>query len=302
SSRIIPVVGDLSQNLLGLSGSEFQDLAGQIDVIYHNGAWVNTVYPYSTLKPANVLGTQEVLRLASEIKIKPVHYVSTISVFSSPAYSEKMVLESDPLEHSKDINNGYAESKWVADKLVMLARDRGLPVCIYRPARVLGHSQTGICNRDDLWSTFTLGCIQLGMVMVPKIANWKDNIIPVDYMSRGIVHLSRQKESLGKAFHLINPHFTLINELFNWIRALGYPLKEVSYEEWRSHLIRTNQASSNKVLQALLSITPEEDSEKTHQLPEIDFTNTLSGLAGTDMVFPPIEQGLIEKYLSYLIR
>ena len=62
-SRISPIVSELSQPLLGLSATDFQQLASSIDVIYHNGAFVNFTFPYSALKAANVLGTQEVLRL-----------------------------------------------------------------------------------------------------------------------------------------------------------------------------------------------------------------------------------------------
>lgn len=82
SDRIIPVVGDLSQRLLGLSDQQFQLIASQIDLIYHNGATINLIYPYSVLKAANVLRTQEVLWLASQSKLKPVHYISTLSVLS----------------------------------------------------------------------------------------------------------------------------------------------------------------------------------------------------------------------------
>jgi acyl carrier protein len=64
SNRIIPVLGDLSQPFLGLTSDEFRALASKIDVIYHNGASTNLVYPYSALKAVNVLSTQEVLRLA----------------------------------------------------------------------------------------------------------------------------------------------------------------------------------------------------------------------------------------------
>ncbi|MFM5892271.1 MAG: SDR family oxidoreductase, partial [Dolichospermum sp.] len=73
SDRIIPVVGDLSQPLLGLSEEDFKKLAKTIDIIYHNGAYVNSARPYSSLKPANVLGTQEVIRLASILQTKPIH-------------------------------------------------------------------------------------------------------------------------------------------------------------------------------------------------------------------------------------
>ena len=75
--RIIPIVGDLSQPLLGLSRDRFNAIAKSVDVIYHNGAWVNFTYPYSQLKAANVSGTQEVLRLAVQSKVKPVHFIST---------------------------------------------------------------------------------------------------------------------------------------------------------------------------------------------------------------------------------
>jgi len=309
NSRIIPIIGDLSKPLLGVSPSQMGDLAREIDIIYHNGAWVNAVYPYSTLKPVNVLGTQEILRLASEIKCKPVHHISTMSVFGSPAYAQmKLISESDPLNYSKDINSGYSESKWVAEKLVMSARDRGLPASIYRSCRIIGHSQTGISNPDDLLSKIIPGCIQLGMV--PKLDLWQENVIPVDYMSRAIIHLSQQQESLAKAFHLVNPHPTLMNNVFNWIRTLGYPLAEVSYEEWRSHLVQTSQGSPNKILQSLVAIFGENKaesnserksegkSESTNKPPEFDLSNTLSGLAGTDIVFPAIEAELIKKYLS----
>jgi hypothetical protein len=79
SQRIIPLIGDLSEPLLGLDPEEFQLMASKLDVIYHNGALVNFVYPYQALKKLNVLGTQEILRLASQVKLKPVHFISTAS-------------------------------------------------------------------------------------------------------------------------------------------------------------------------------------------------------------------------------
>jgi len=54
----IPVVGDMSQPLLGLDNEQFRAIA-KLDVIYHNAAFINLVYPYSVVKAANVLGTQE---------------------------------------------------------------------------------------------------------------------------------------------------------------------------------------------------------------------------------------------------
>jgi thioester reductase-like protein len=72
----------------------------------------------------------EILRLASIDKIKPVHYISTVAVFESPAYAGKIVTESDRLLHREGMKLAYSQSKWVAEKLMMIASDRGIPVSI----------------------------------------------------------------------------------------------------------------------------------------------------------------------------
>ncbi|HKX31268.1 MAG TPA: amino acid adenylation domain-containing protein, partial [Blastocatellia bacterium] len=164
ASRIVPVPGDLAQPRLGLSPEVFQSIAETADLVYHNGASVNFVYPYFLLKPVNVLGTQEALRLASRAKAKPFHYVSTISVFSATGPASVIREDDEPAPPGDDrrLPAGYAQSKWVAERLVMAARARGLPVSIYRPGRIAGDSRTGISNPDDFVCRYLRGCLQLG--------------------------------------------------------------------------------------------------------------------------------------------
>jgi amino acid adenylation domain-containing protein/thioester reductase-like protein len=288
-TRIFPVTGELSQPRLGLSDSFFKYLASRIDVIYHNGAMVNFVYPYSKLKATNVLGTQEVLKLACQIKAKPVHFVSTVSVFSSNS-GVKIIRESD-IGDIQALDEGYSQSKWVAEKLVMLAGERGLPVCIYRPSRITGHSQTGLSNKDDFLSIGIKGCIQLGLL--PALDDQEDNMVPVDYVSRAIVYLSQQTDLLGKTFHLVNPRSILMGELFNWLRSLGYRLEQTSYAQWRSELSRHEE----NALYPLLSSFPQEDFESIKD-PEFDCQNTIEGLTGTDIVCPPVDTKLLDLYFS----
>ncbi|OAD20502.1 thioester reductase domain-containing protein, partial [Candidatus Thiomargarita nelsonii] len=149
------------------------------------------------------------------------------------------------------VDNRYAQSKWVAEKLVMQARDRGLPVCIYRPGRITGHTQTGICNTDDFFFRLLKGCIQLGIA--PTVDTMVD-VMPVDYVSRAVIHLSRQRESLGKAFHLFNPSPLPWKELINWICSLGYPLEQTSIDRWRIELLHQAEHSTENALHPLLPL------------------------------------------------
>ena len=299
SSRIIPIVGDLSQPLFALSLQQFQRLASQVDIIYHSGAWPHFVYSYSTLKPTNVLGTQEVLRLASQIKVKPVHYVSTTSVFSSIGYSGlKIIGEDDNLVYDGFLYGGYPQSKLVAEKLVRIAGSRGLPVCIYRPGMITGHSETGVSNIDDFACRVIRGCIQIGSV--PEMDMMVD-VSPVDYVSKAIFHLSRQKESLGKTFHLVNPNPVHVSKLIHWVRSLGYPLQEVSYSQWRKKLIDNPE----NALYPLLPLFPEEIPEKEMSGSgriQFNMHNTHKGLINTDIIIPALNNKLLRTYFSYFTR
>ncbi len=297
SSRIIPVIGDLSQPLFGLGDRQFQTLASTIDVIYHNGALVNFVDPYPKLKAANVLGTQEVLRLASQIKLKPVHYISTISVFpwEENLSKEHIFRENDSLDRG-NLAGGYEQSKWVAEKLVTIARTRGIPVSIYRPGRVSGHSQTGTCNTDDLMARMIKGCIQLGSI--PDF-NMTVDLTPVDYASRCIVHLSMQKKFLGETFHVVNPLPAHWSNVITWFRSFGYSLEVISYEQWRAELLKVAQHSSENALYPLIPFFGDEAPDDS---VKFDCQNTLNGLAGTSINCPSVSAELLNTYLSYYIR
>lgn len=306
SSRIISVPGELSKPFLGQEPEQFHKLAGEIDLIYHNGAMVNLIYPYAALRTVNVVGTQEILRLASLVKLKPVHFISTLDVFQSSVYLEMDVIrEQDDLAHCEGLYDGYAQSKWVAEKLMMTARDRGIPVSIYRSGMIAGHSQTGVSKTDDLMCRMIKGFLQLGSA--PNLDLMID-MAPVNYISRAIVHLSRRAKSLGKAFHLVNPHPLHLSELINEINLLGYPIQQTSYDKWQAQLLSID--SQENALSPLISLFTEKKSEKQLTYLEkcslgsqsYDCQNTFEGIEGTGIVCPPVDARLLSTYFSYFTR
>ena len=297
SSRIIPVVGDLSKPLLGLSEGDFNELAGIIDIIYHNGAWVNSARPYSILKPANVLGIQEVIRLASILQTKPVHFISTLGFFFNKTNLDNEKITETDIADFSIIKGGYQQTKWVAEQLIILAQQRGLPACIYRSSRISGHSQTGINgNIQDFLCILLKGCIKLG-----RFPNLKTqiNMIPVDYVSQSIVSLSLEKKYFGRTFHLVNPQSTSWEQFFNSMCFLGYPLEKVSYDDFLAET--KNQISKypkDKLYSSLLLLLK---FSKIFSPDKVEFNadQTIAELGNISILCPAINEELLNVYFSY---
>lgn len=250
SDRIVAVTGDLSKPKLGIETGLFEMLAEKVDMIYHCGAWVNMIYPYTTLKYANVFSTQEILGLASKTKVKPVHFISTVDVFSVDDTVCRKVNDQDSIGPVGRLVNGYARSKYVAEQLMFKASERGIPVTIYRPSNIVGPTQTGLHPKNSLVSLIVEGCIQIGFA--PNIDSIM-NLIPADYASQLTVHLSLQSDSVGKSFNVVNPKSISWIETINDLIQAGYSIEFISYEQWLEKLKALPEASDN-VLVPLLTI------------------------------------------------
>jgi myxalamid-type nonribosomal peptide synthetase MxaA len=302
-SRVIAVCGDLAEPQLGLSESRYQDIAGQVEVIYHNGAQVNFVQPYQALKAANVLATEAVLRLACCGKTKAVHYVSTLSVFGETAAVNPLgYQEQDEPKPDANLVNGYAQSKWVAEKLVSLAKDRGFQVAVYRPATVAGDSRSGIWNTEDFLCRLIKGCIQLGYAPAERI---RLDMAPVDYMSRAIVSLSLQPGSTGGYFHLNHPTPLYSDELIDGFIRLGYRLGRISYRDWLEKVLEAGEAKQQEfALLPLLTVFSEQNRDDEAMLLEenairYDCSETQAVLSELGIECALMDGELLARYQAY---
>ncbi len=296
--RIIILPGDLSLPMLGLSERDYEYVSNTVEVIYHNGALVHFLYPYSVMKPVNVHGTKEVLRLACASRVKPVHYISTITVFSEHgANGTRFIREDENIDDSGILDTGYAQSKWVAEKLVWTAKSRGIPVTVYRPGQVLGYSVNGACNLDDFIFRIMKGSLQIGAY--PPV-DGDFNALAADDMSRAIVGLSLRSVSAGRVFHLLHPKSVPIGRIIDWIKSKGHALEEVSWDVWMSRL---SASGHENVLFPLLPMFPENMEEETED-GQLVFCQdmTLKELNDMGMSFHEIDDCLFEVYYSYFIR
>jgi thioester reductase-like protein len=307
ANRIVSICGDLGDPLLGLDEIAFDTLSHKVDSIYHIGAWVNWIYPYETLEPANVFGTQEVIRLATKRRLKPVHFVSSVAVFDTDQfYGVDRVYEDDTIHNSDAFLTGYAESKWVAEQLVRMAAESGLPITIHRPAYISGHSISGVSNTVDFLYRMTKGCIELGMA--PDL-NVFVNIAPVDYVSKALVHISRQSSAIGKVYHLVHPKDILWLDVVEWLKRKGYNIEVVDYLAWRDKLGATRE-KTNALFPLLPIFADNADSGTEHTISVdngephgriFDCSNTSNELANNSVVCPDVGEELLDILLKYLV-
>jgi thioester reductase-like protein len=292
--RIAPVAGDLGEPLFGMAEG-FDALAKKVDLVIHAAAVVNLVYPYAALKAANVGGTREVLRLASRHGVKPVHHVSTNGIF--PPGMGLCEEETDLDELTEAREDGYGQSKWVAEKLVREAAGRDLPVCIYRPGNVSGHSESGASNPRDLLGAVIVESTRLGCA--PEVEGWHMEMTPVDFVAAAILHLASERAAQGGTYHLANPDPPPADEVFDRLEEQGYPLERLPYDEWlqRIDAAPPEEGSPGEVLQGASPSADELWERNTYE-----DHNARRALGESGPTRPAIDGDLMETYARYFAR
>jgi thioester reductase-like protein len=279
SSRVFPVFGDLPSPWLGLGEAGARRLAERLDAIYHLASASQWARSFATLAPVNVDGTREVLRLATSARPLPVHHFSTVGVFSSPGYGPGPVAESEPLERSGDLPLPYAQTRWVAERMVQTAGERGLPVTVHRAA-IGPAAGTGAFDPSHHIPLMLKACVETGAA-----PEWDApvQLAPVDYVAGAIVELSLRADMRGRVFHLVTPEGLTWNELGELLRAFGYRLGRESPRDWSERLAAT-QYGDLGLLTAIV------ESIEGSRLPWFDCAQTRAALDGASLTCPPLDE------------
>ncbi|KAK9650782.1 large subunit of alpha-aminoadipate reductase [Aspergillus fumigatus] len=322
TSRLQCVCGDLGNPRFGLSEALWNDLTERVDAVIHNGALVHWVYPYSTLKPANVLGTIDALKLCASGKPKQFSFVSSTSVLDNDHYvleSERIIAaggagisEDDDLEGSSvGLGTGYGQSKWAGEYLVREAGRRGLKGTIVRPGYVLGDSKTGTTNTDDFLIRMMKGCIQLSAR--PNIHNTV-NMVPVDHVARVVIAGAFQPPCTPIGVAQVTGHPRLrFNQFLGALQTYGYDVPQVDYVPWKmslEHYVNDGKHDDPESQHALMPLYHfvTADLPSNTKAPELDDVHAAASLradaawSGIDAsAGAGVTEELVGLYASYLV-
>jgi NAD(P)-dependent dehydrogenase (short-subunit alcohol dehydrogenase family) len=212
--RIVPVIGDLSQEKLGCA-DQVDELKGKVDHFFHLAAIYDMTADAESQRIANVEGTREAVNLAEELEAKRFHMVSSIAAAGlyKGTFTEDMFDEAEKVE-----NHPYFQTKHESEAVVR--EESSVPWRIYRPGIVVGHSETGEMDKID-GPYYFFKVLQRARNLLPQwvpgigIEGKNINIVPVDFVAAAMDHIAHLDGLDGQAFHLTDPNPLTAGQVIN---------------------------------------------------------------------------------------
>ncbi len=222
-SRAIPVVGDLTQPLLGVAAVDRKKLGKKTTHFFHLAAIYDLSADAEIQLKVNVDGTRNTVQFAESIGARHFHLFSSIA---SAGLFEGLFRE-DMFEEAEGLEHPYFRTKHDSEGIVR--RECSIPWRIFRPALVVGDSHTGEMDKiDGPYYFFKL--IQKMRKLLPSwmptvgIEGGRINVVPVDFVVNAVDHIAHLKGEDGKCFHLVDPTPMRVGDLLNtFARAAHAP-------------------------------------------------------------------------------
>jgi thioester reductase-like protein len=237
TKRIQPIVGDLRKPLLGVEQEQLTELRGKVEHLFHLAAVYDMTASAESNTAVNVGGTTHAVELARAIEAGCLHHVSSIAV----AGEYKGLFEEDFFDEGQKLPSPYHRTKFEAERIV-----REQPYVswrVYRPAIVVGDSQTGEMDKIDGPYYFFKTIQRMRSIMpewVPLVGLdlGMTNVVPVDWVAGALDHIAHEPDLDGRAFHLTDPRPQRVDEVFNEFAAAAHaPRVAVSVDKRLTDLV-----------------------------------------------------------------
>jgi thioester reductase-like protein len=297
ADRIKPVLGDLGEPMLGLDDQQVAALTGQVEHFFHLAAMYDMTADDASNERLNVDGTQHAVALANALRVGHLHHVSSVAV----AGERKGLFREDHFDEGQKLPSAYHRTKFESEKRVR--EQATVPWRVYRPALVVGHSQTGEMDKIDGPYYFFKAIQKVRGVLpqwVPLIGPelGYTNLVPVDFVAAAMDHIAHQPGLDGQAFHLTNPNAMRVGESLNaFARAAHAPQLALRIDKRLTDALPKGTLSMLMKLPQLRDVRrtvlhdlgiPEEVVEHMALKPQFDTRDTERALEGTGIEVPEL--------------
>ncbi|KAL5314376.1 hypothetical protein ACEPPN_018802 [Leptodophora sp. 'Broadleaf-Isolate-01'] len=262
--RVEFLKADLSQDMLGLKQEDYRRLKHDVTVIIHSQWQVNFNLALSSFL-SHIAGVLNLTKFSANATFSPpITFISSIGTVSNYAslYDQPRIPEIPFHDPKIAADAGYAESKWIAERLLEEAGKRGVRSNIMRVGQIAGPvedgtRETGEWNRSEWFpsliaSSKYLKCLPTELPGHEEVA-W----IPVDTLSKILVEIVMADiEELNtlpptQIFHLANPvasnWSTLVPKMAKFsqsspVNGTEPSIKSVPFATWFAKLDESSKA------------------------------------------------------------
>ncbi|KAL0566597.1 hypothetical protein V5O48_015415 [Marasmius crinis-equi] len=231
SGKVKMLVVDLllEKDHFGMSFEDFQEMKKSVTHIVHNAWPVYLTAPLSSFK-ATMASLRNLLDFAV-ISGANFIFISTVSVFINVDLGTPLLERPTPAWYAEGL--GYAESKWVAEQIVLSAYEIGLGAQIIRLGQLCGPRANGLWSEREwplaiVQSAKWLGCIP----SEDRVVTW----MHPESASRAIKEsLNADPNDRSPILHIRHPSpiswSILANQISSQLRV-----ETVTLEEWFTRL------------------------------------------------------------------
>ncbi|WP_460097461.1 amino acid adenylation domain-containing protein [Pseudomonas sp. H3_C08] len=294
-SRVRVYAADITRPQLGLNDDDYQRLDREFGALVHNAANVNHVLDYESLAADNVEPIFALLRLCEGQSKKVFNFVSTLSASSTVDDAGRVLELPAATTPPIYIRNGYNLSKWVGERILERARERGVRVNLYRPGNISFNSLSGVCQpHKNRLMLMLKGSIQLGQV--PAFALNFD-LMPVDFLARFIAFHASRYSSDRAVFNLHNPEPLSWDAYVTSFRETGSEFALVSVADWQQQL---NRVDADNALFGVLGFYLNGFEEDIGDISLIGHANAEAGVHLMGAHYPQKSPALLRRGCDYL--
>jgi len=302
--RVIPIIGDVGKENLGIDENEYHRLAHLIDCTIHIAANTNLVMPYDYLAPINVQGVINMIDFVLTTKQKYLIHVSSYHVMADVIYRKDFAFTEEHFDVGQGFSKmGYQKTKFEGERFIREATEKGLVWNIVRPGNIFGEEKTGFYPLDMSGSASIFHRL-FEMIIKSGIAAFGQNyfdMTPVDYIAKGILFLGLQRNSFFETYHMLNPDIKRWYEIINLVNEYGYKIKLIPVDDYLKMVHENNLPISEEIGAEWLNLMKYGFANKDFFINDgyADARYTSSILKDADIICPRIDLTLLSAYLSF---
>lgn len=222
-SRCDLYLGDLTLPDLGIEDAARERLVRSMDSVLHCAASLNRKSSKACFN-VNLRGTLSVIKLAQAARdhhgLRRFTDISTVAVAGER--KDEVVTEDATVDWDKSDYDPYARTKKFCEHMLHeLLPD--VPGLVLRPSIVLGDSRFPETTQFDMVRAFVM---LAKLPVLPFNPDWRLDIVPVDFVSKAIVHLHMKDRPRHGAYNLSSGTASLTyREIVGAMERAGHPTR-----------------------------------------------------------------------------